>query len=136
MEVEDEPENCIPDLKKTENSFEDLVSTIKRGKDKRERRNQRLSSSEKTNYAGKNYIINTVDLSESGDLVSFVKNKSLIEINEKHHLYEKSSKIGHLDTIIRDIAFTEISADYSEGNLMTFNIVYNELMKLYIEKFK
>ncbi|HUU49842.1 MAG TPA: hypothetical protein VMW81_02645, partial [Nitrospinota bacterium] len=92
--------------------------------------NQNLSKSEKMTYSGKNYIINTVDLSEDGDLVAFTREKSLIEINEKHKLYTKSSKNGYLDSLVRDIAFTEIANDYSDGNLIIFNQVFNEIARI------
>ena len=129
-EIEDSPENPYPDIDKVEEEAEELASRVKRGKDKRERRNQNLSKSEKMTYSGKNYIINTVDLSEDGDLVAFTREKSLIEINEKHKLYTKSSKNGYLDSLVRDIAFTEIANDYSDGNLIIFNQVFNEIARI------
>ncbi len=81
-------------------------------------------------YSGKNYIINTVDLSERGDLVAFTKNRNLIEINERHPLYTRASRRGSLDILVRDVAFTEIANDYSEGNLINFNVVFNELGRI------
>ncbi|UCB57565.1 MAG: ATP-binding protein [Candidatus Omnitrophota bacterium] len=133
-EIEEAPENPYPDLDKVEEEAKKLASTVKRGKDKRERRNQNLSKSEKMTYSGKNYIINTVDLSENGDLVAFTKEKSLIEINENHQLYNRASKNGYLNNLVRDIAFTEIANDYSEGNLINFNVVFNELAKIATKK--
>jgi hypothetical protein len=81
-------------------------------------------------YSGRNYIIDTVDLSEKGNLVEFIQEKSLIEINEKHKLFLKASKNGYLDNFVMILALTEISNDYSEGNLIIFNNVFNQLLKI------
>ena len=124
-EIEEAPENPFPDFDKVEEEAKKIANVIKRNKD-----NQNLSKSEKLSYSGKSYIINTVDLSENGDLVAFTKEKNLIEINEKHKFYVSASKKGYLDNLIRDIAFTEIANDYSEGNLIVFNQVFNELARI------
>jgi len=129
-EIEEAPEVPYPDFEKVEEEAKKIASIVRRGKDKRERRNQSISKSEKMTYSGKNYTINTVDLSEDGDLVIFTKEKNLIEINEKHKLYLRASKEGYLDSFVRDIAFTEIANDYSEGNLIIFNQVFNELARI------
>lgn len=126
--LEDAPNNPFPDIE----SEKQFNSVIKRGKDKRERRNQSLENSDKINFAGENYKINTVDLSTKGDLVSFSKENNLIEINEKHPLYSSASKENYLEALIRDIAFTQIANDYSEGNTSIFNRVFNELVRLYV----
>jgi len=105
------------------------------GKDKRERRNQKLSRGEKLTYSGKNYVISTVDLSKNGDLVKFTKEKNLIEINEQHPLYIKASKNSSLDSLVRVLAFTEIAMDYSEGNFIVFDNVFNTLARLVSEKY-
>lgn len=132
-EVEEAPETAYPDIDKFEEEASKIISIVKRGKDKRARRNQSLTEAEKMSYSGKNYTIDTVDLSDVGDLVAFTKAKSLIEINEKHKLYIKSSKDGYLDSFIRDIAFTQIASDYSEGNLIIFQRVFNELARLAVK---
>ena len=129
-EIEEALENQFPGLEKVEEEAEKVASVIKRTKDKRERRNQSLSKSEKMTYSGKDYTINTVDMSETGDLVKFTKEKNLIEINERHQFYIDSSKKGYLDNLVRDVAFTEVANDYSEGNLITFDRVYNELARI------
>ena len=113
-EIEEAPEGAHPDIDKVEEKAKEVASIVKRGKDKRKRRNQSLSKSERMTYSGKNYIINTVDLSERGDLVAFTKNRNLIEINERHPLYTRASRRGSLDILVRDVAFTEIANDYSE----------------------
>lgn len=136
-EIEEAPENPFPDLDKAEEEAEKIVTTVKRTKDKRERRNQSLSKSEKVTYSGKNYSINTVDMSGSGDLVKFTKEKNLIEINESHQFYIDASKAGYLDNLIRDIAFTEIANDYAESdgyrNFIIFDQIFNQLARLAVE---
>lgn len=133
-EVENAPDNPFPDFDKVEEEAKKVANAVKRGKDKRERRNQSLSNSEKMTYSGRNYTINTVDMSETGDLVKFTKEKNLIEINERHKFYVQASKEAHLSSLIRDIAFTEVSNDYSEGNMIVFEQVFNELAKIASEK--
>lgn len=136
-EIEEAPENPFPDIDKAEEEAERIASTVKRTKDKRERRNQNLSKSEKINYSGKNYIINTVDMSSSGDLVKFTKDKNLIEINESHQFYINASKEGYLNNLVRDIAFTEIANDYAESdgyrNFIIFDQVFNQLARIAVE---
>jgi len=129
-EIEDAPETPYPNIDAVENEAKKVATIVKRGKDKRERRNQNLSSGEKATYSGKNYSLNTVDLSETGDLVKFVKEKNSIEINEKHNFYIHASKGNYLDSLVRDLAFTEIAHDYSEGNIIIFNTVFNELARI------
>jgi hypothetical protein len=129
-DIENAPDNPYPDIDKVEEEAKKLTSVVKRGKDKRDRRNQSLTKSEKITYSGKNYIIETVDLSEDGDIVAFTRDKNLIEINEKHKLYIRASKDNYLNSLIRDIAFTEIASDYSEGNIIIFNRVFNELARI------
>lgn len=129
-EIENAPENPFPDFDKVEEEAKKVANIVKRGKDKRDRRNQSLSKSEKMAFAGKNYTINTVDMSGTGDLVKFTKEKNLIEINESHNFYIKASKDRYLDSLVRDIAFTEIANDYSEGNFIIFEEVYNELARI------
>ncbi|KKQ67069.1 MAG: hypothetical protein US89_C0021G0004 [Candidatus Peregrinibacteria bacterium GW2011_GWF2_38_29] len=136
-EIEEAPENPFPDIDKVEEEAEKISTTVKRTKDKRERRNQNLSKSEKLNYSGKNYIINTVDMSSTGDLVKFSKDKNLIEINERHQFYINASKDGYLDNLIRDIAFTEVANDYAESdgyrNFIIFDQVFNQLARIAVE---
>ncbi len=129
-EKEISPETPYPTIDQINEEASKIAESIKRGKDKRERRNQSLSKSEKFNYAGSNYFITTVDLSTNGDLVKFTKDKSLIEINEKHLFYLRASRSGSLDTLIRDLAFTEIANDYSDGNMVVFDAVLNELARI------
>jgi len=136
-EIEEAPENPFPDSDKAEEEAEKIATTVKRTKDKRERRNQKLSKSEKMDYSGKNYIINTVDMSSTGDLVKFTKEKNLIEINESHQFYAEASKSGYLENLVRDIAFTEIANDYAESegyrNFIIFDQVFNQLARLAVE---
>lgn len=136
-EIEEAPENPFPDLDKAEEEAEKIATTVKRTKDKRERRNQNLSKSEKVTYSGKNYTINTVDMSNTGDLVKFTKDKNLIEINESHQFYINASKEGCLGNLVRDIAFTEIANDYAESdgyrNFIIFDQVFNQLARIAVE---
>jgi len=129
-EKENAPENPYPNIDVLEEEAKKTATIVKRGKDKRERRNQSLTPSEKLTYSGKNYTIDTVDLSHTGDLVKFVKDKNLIEVNEKHEFYVKASKQGGLDELVRILAFIEIANDYGEGNLIIFDNVFNELSRL------
>lgn len=129
-EKENAPEKPYPSLDTVEEEAKKVVGIVRRGRDRRERRNQSLTKSEKMTYTGKNYTINTVDLSVGGDLVKFVKEKNLIEINERHPFYEKASKDGSLNGLIRDLAFTEIANDYGEGNMIIFDNVFNALARL------
>lgn len=129
-EKENAPEQPYPNMDRVEEEATKIATIVKRGKDKRERRNQSLTSSEKLNYSGKNYIINTVDLSEKGDLVKFVKEKNAIEVNERHPFYVKASKDGTLDSLVRNLAFTEIAIDYGDGNIIIFDTVFNELARI------
>ena len=129
-EKEISPETPYPNIDAVEDEAQKVANVVKRGKDKRERRNQSISPSEKFNYSGKNYILTTVDLSDSGDLIKFTKDKNLIEINERHPFYIKASKNGSLDSLVRDLAFTEIANDYSEGNLIVFDSVFNALARI------
>lgn len=133
-EKENAPEAPYPSLDVVEEEAKRVASSISRNKDKRERRNQSLTQGEKYTYSGKNYTINTIDLSEGGDLVKFIKEKNLIEINERHPFYVKASKENSLNGLIRDLAFTEISNDYSEGNLIVFDTVFNALARLASKK--
>jgi len=133
-EKENAPETPFPNLDSIQEEASKVASTIKRGKDKRTRRNQSLSPSEKVTFSGKNYSINTVNMSENGDLVKFIKDKNLIEINERHPLYIQASKNDYLRVFVRDLAFTEISNDYSEGDMIVFENVFNELAKISSEK--
>lgn len=135
-EKENAPDAPYPNIDTVEDEAKKVSSLIKRGKDKRERRNQTLSPSEKTTYSGKNYNINTIDLSETGDLVKFTKEKNSIEINERHTFFVQASKGGFLDSLVRDLAFTEIANDYSDGNLIIFNNVFNELARIAVKKVK
>jgi hypothetical protein len=135
-EKETSPDSPIPNLDLVEEEAKKIAGEVKRGKDKRERRNQSISPSEKLSYSGKNYTINTIDLSTTGDIVKFVKAKNLIEINERHPLYTKASKEGSLNGLVRDLAFTEIAMDYSDGNIVSFDGVFNELARLASERVK
>jgi excisionase family DNA binding protein len=129
-EIENAPDNPFPTLDKVEEEAKKVASAVRRGKDKRSRRNQSLTDSEKMTYSGKNYNIVTVDMSETGDLVKFSKQGNLIEINEKHSFYISASKGDYLNSLVRDIAFTEIANDYGEGNMITFDRVFNELARI------
>lgn len=129
-EKETAPEFPYQNIDIVEDAAQKAASVVKRGRDKRERRNQSIAQSERLSYSGKNYLINTVDLSGTGDLIKFTKEKNLIEINERHHFYIKASKNNSLDILVRDLAFTEIANDYSEGNLIIFDNVYNALAKI------
>jgi len=124
------PDPAYPNFEEVEKQAEKIATVVKRGKDKRERRNQSIAPSERMAFSGKNYTINTVDLSENGDLTKLVKDKNLIEINEKHPLFILASKEGSLAILIRDLAFTQISLDYSEGDIIIFENVLNELARI------
>jgi excisionase family DNA binding protein len=129
-EKESAPETPYPNVDVIEKEAEKIASTVKRGKDKRERRNQSIAPSERVSYSGKNYIIIPVDLSETGDIVKFTKERNLIEINEKHPLYDKASRNNSLQDLIMNLSFTEIAYDYSEGNFVSFDMVFNELARI------
>jgi|GEM_PF-4631679 len=124
------PDTAVPSIDQIAEDATKIAETMKRGRDRRERRNQSLSKSDKVNYSGTNYTILTVDLSTNGDLIKFAKDKNLIEINERHPFYIKASKEGSLDTLIRDLAFTEIANDYGDGNMQIFDVVFNELARI------
>lgn len=135
-EKESSPDDAYPNMDEIEKEASKVASAVKRGKDKRERRNQSISPSERVSYSGKNYLIQPVDLSESGDIVKFTKEKNLIEINERHPLYTKASKNNSLDDLIMNLAFTEIAYDYSEGNFVSFDMVFNELARIASHRIK
>lgn len=130
-ELEEAPDNPYPDFEQVGQKATEEAKLVTRGKDKRERRNQSLSKNEKMTYSGKGYAIVTVDLSINGDLVKFTKEKNLIEINEKHRQYLDASKRECLDLLVRDLAFSQIANDYSEGSQLVFNVVFNELEKIH-----
>lgn len=128
--IKDAPETAIPDLEdKTPISSHDGS----RGPDKKTRRNQSLVKDHKMNYKGQNYVIDVIDMSNKGDLVNFITDKHLIEINEEHPMYTQASKDGNLEILIRDVALTQIANDYSEGDFKTFNTVFNQLITLYVK---
>lgn len=135
-EKENAPDLPYPNIDSVEEEAKKVSVMVRRGKDKRERRNQSLVPSEKVTYSGKNYTIATVDLSATGDLVKFIKDKNLIEINERHLFYTRASKEGNLDSLVRDLAYTEIANDYSDGNLIIFDSVFNELARIASTKIK
>lgn len=128
--IESAPENPYPDIDQVEKEAAHVANIVKRGKDRRERRNQSLGYDDKSTYSGKNYFLTTVDLSKTGDLVKFSKEKNLIEVNECHALYVAASRQGYLDSFVKNIAFTEIAIDYSDGNFVVFDQVYNELARI------
>lgn len=136
QEKDTAPEIPHPNINLIEEEASNIANTVKRGKDKRERRNQSLSISEKASYSGKNYYLSTIDLSATGDVIKFTKNKNLIEINEKHQFYIKASKGNYLDSFVRDLAFTEIASDYSDGDINGFNYIFNELARISVQKIK
>ncbi|MBU4467312.1 MAG: ATP-binding protein [Candidatus Omnitrophica bacterium] len=113
---------------------EEIVGTLKdvvqKGKQRREKRKNNLKKEDKVAYEGKSYIIETVDMSSGGDLIRFTSEKNLIEINEKHPFYTKAGHEDYLDNLIRDLAYMEIARDYSEGNDLIFDNVFNKLAKL------
>jgi len=132
--IEDAPQKPFPELKNAEDEIEHNIKLfIKRGKDKQKRRYQSIQGSEKLTYSGKGYNIETVDISDKGDLVIFMENDSIIEINEKHPLYLKASKSGYLYSFVRDLAFMEIARDRCGGNLSIYDSIYNEIAKLAID---
>jgi len=132
--IEDAPLKPFAELEKAEDEIErNIEHFIKRGKDKQKRRYQSIETSEKLTYSGKGYKIETVDMSDKGDLVIFEEGKSIIEINEKHPLYSQASKSGYLDSFVRDLAFMEIARDYCGGNLSIYDSIFNELAKIAIE---
>jgi len=130
QDKQEAPDITLPDLDLVEKEATKIAQAVRRGKDKRERRNQNIKKSERHTYSGKNYTINTIDLSKNGDLVKFTKEKNLIEVNERHSFYMRASKDGSLNRLVKVLAFTEIANDYSDGNFIIFNNVFNELAKL------
>lgn len=102
----------------------------KRGPDREPRRNQRASGGSKYKYRGRTYSIEPVDMGRQGDLVRLDRDLSLIEINERHAIYEEAVKTSQLDILTRDIALMEIARDISNGEFVAFETVYNELAKI------
>lgn len=132
--IEDAPNKPFPELEKVEDDISKKIDNfVKRGTDKQKRRYQSIKRSEKLSYSGKGYNIETIDMSDKGDLVIFNEKENIIEINEKHALYTKASKSGYLDSFVRDLAFMEIARDYCGDNFSIFDSIYNELAKLAIE---
>ncbi len=132
--IEDAPNRPYPELEKVEDDIDKNIDRfVKRGADRQKRRHQSIQSTDKLTYSGKGYNIETINMSDKGDLVFLKENESVIEINEKHPLYFKASKGGYLDSFIRDLAFMEIARDYCGGNLSIFDSIYNELSKLALE---
>jgi len=129
--IEDAPIKPFPELEKAEEEInKEIERLFKRGEDKQKRRYQSIESAEKLTYSGKGFNIETVDMSNEGDLIVFREDESIIEINEKHPLYTTASKRGYLDSFVRDLAFMEIARDYCGGNLSVFDSYYNELAKI------
>ncbi|MFH1931704.1 MAG: ATP-binding protein [Pseudomonadota bacterium] len=132
--IEDAPNTPYPELKKVEDEISQKVDNIvKRGKDRQSRRNRTLQKSDQLSYSGKGYVIETVDMSEEGDLVLLKEDVSTIEINEKHRLYSHAAKNGYLNSFIRDLAFMEIARDYCGDNITLFDSIYNEIVKISLD---
>jgi len=132
--IEDAPNKPYPELERVEEEInKEIEKLYKRGVDKQKRRYQSLENGEKLTYSGKGFNIETVDMSDKGDLIVFRESECIIEINEKHPLYTNASKNGYLDSFVRDLAFMEIARDYCGGNLSVFDSYYNELAKIATE---
>ncbi len=132
-EIEGNPDVDLSDPDKIQEEVEKAALSVKKVKENREKRTRALPHSEKLVYSGKGYTVQTVDMSEKGDLVAFTKDKSLIEINEKHPFYSESSRGDYLQNFVRDVALTQIANDYSDGNPIIFNKIYNELARLTVQ---
>lgn len=125
--LEDEPEESIPAERFEADSASDNHEGG-RGPDKEPRRNQ--SASTGTKYKGRTYRIEPVDMGHQGDLVRLDRELALIEVNERHALYEVALKNDHLSILTRDVALTEIARDISNGDFIAFEAIYNELAKI------
>ncbi len=116
-----------------EEILEELKNIVDKGKERREKRKNKFKKEDKVAYEDKAYLIETVDMSSGGDLVRFTSEKNLIEINERHPFYIEAGNEGHLENLVRNLAYMEIARDYSEGNDLIFDDVFNKLTKLSLE---
>ena len=99
----------------------------KRDSEKRRMKHSSRSGSTSLAYKGKGYRIETVDMSQGGDLVKFTKTESLVEINDHHPLYAAASKGVMLDLFVRDVAMMEVARDIADDDLQRFELVFNQL---------
>lgn len=127
-ELEEAPDEPFPDPIELSEIVKGSIDRD-RGEDKKERRNRSLAPG-RFSYSAKNYRIETVDMSKHGDLVKFTKEQCLIEINEKHLLYENASKENNLICFVRGIVMTQVAKDISEGELVVFDSIYNEIAQI------
>lgn len=102
----------------------------KRGSDKEPRRPQTPAEGHRYKYRGRTYRIEPVDMGKHGDLVKFDRELALIEINERHPLYEEAAKNDHLALLTRDVCLAEIARDISNGDYIAFETIYNELLRI------
>ena len=116
-----------------EEILEELKNIVDKGKERREKRKNKFKKEDKVAYEDKAYLIETVDMSSGGDLIRFTSEKNLIEINERHPFYIEAGNEGHLENLVRNLAYMEIARDYSEGNDLIFDDVFNKLTKLSLE---
>jgi len=114
--IEDAPEDPLHvDDTGEDNDLASLEN--KRGPDKEPRRNQSASEGRKYPYRGRTYQIEPVDMGRQGDLVRLDRELTLIEINEKHRLYEDALKNDQLDRTqisLRNKARTDFFCNLSQ----------------------
>lgn len=127
--LEDAPDEPIPAEQLQPDSANDSHAGG-RGPDREPRRNQSPSEGSKYKYRGRTYQIEPVDMGRQGDLVRLDRGLALVEINEKHAIYEDALKNDQLDLLTRDIALAEIARDISDGDFVAFEAIYNELAKI------
>lgn len=102
-------------------------------RDNERKRMKRRPNSTPLSYKGKGYRIETVDMSQTGDLVKFIKTESLIEVNDHHPLYVAAVRGTMLDILVRDVAMMEIARDIAEDNSQRFELVFNQLAAIAAE---
>lgn len=102
----------------------------KRSLENHRRRNAPPRTRDQFTYKGKGYKIETVDMSETGDLVKFTKDASLIEINDRHPLYVSAAASNSLHVLVRDVAMMEIAIDIGENDPRRFQLIYNQLASI------
>lgn len=102
-------------------------------RDSERKRRKRRPNGAPLSYKGKGYRIETIDMSQTGDLVKFTKPDSLIEINDHHPLYVAAAKGSMLDVLVRDVAMMEIARDVAEDNSQRLELVFNQLAAIAAE---
>ncbi len=119
-----------------EQTIKELQDSMDKNRERRKRRKRNLVKGNKISYENKSYIIETVDMSTTGDLVRFTREQSLLEINEKHPFYVRAGRENYLEHLVRDLAHMEIARDYSDGNDLIFDDIFNKLSRLSLKIFQ